>query len=163
MNTDKIVRIKEKKKVIKSRKNRRLMKYSDNYNEMFNFFLKGYRSGILRFCGSKVEVKYNSETEDGKFSFRMFDNRQFKEKEIESIHPNILKGVITGKKGWGLWKSEFAMGISECDFTKEEILLEFTNHGIKIPEVFMREFDNEILRLKLKKYDDYLNIVGYLS
>lgn len=57
LTEERIKRIEERKKVIKSKKDRRLMKYSDNYNEMFNFFLKGYRSGILSFGGSKVDVK----------------------------------------------------------------------------------------------------------
>ncbi len=142
---------------MRTRKERRLMKYSDNYNQMFNFFLNGYRSGLLSFCGSGVDVKYNSESEDGKFSFRMFDNGQFKNKELTSIHPNILKGVIIGKKSWGLWKSEWSMGIAECNFTKQEIIGQFTDLGIKIPDVFMKELDNEIYRFKIKRYDLYLN------
>lgn len=85
----------------------------------------------------------------------MFDNGQFKEKDIESLHPNILKGVIVGKKSWGLFKTEWSLGISECNFTKEEIIKEFEEYGIKIPDVFLKEFDNEIWRLKLKRYDDY--------
>jgi hypothetical protein len=155
LKEERLQRIEERKKVIKSKKDRRMMKYSENYNEMFNFFLKGYRSGLLSFCGSKVDVKYNPLSEDGKFSFRMFDNGQFKYKDIETLHPNILKGVITGKKAWGLWKSEFAMGIAECNFTKDEIVSEFTDKGIKIPDVFMKEFDNEILRFKIKRYEEY--------
>ena len=135
------------------------MKYSDNYNEMFNFFLNSYRRGILDFCGSDVKVKHSYDGEDGKFAFRMFDNGQFKNKELTSIHPNILRGVIIGKKGWGLWKSEFADGIANCDFTKEEIISEFENKGIKIPDVFMKELDNEIWRFKLLKYENYLNCV----
>ena len=47
-------------------------------------------------------------------------------------------------------------GIS-CDFTKEEILQEFIDRNIIIPEVFLKEFDNEIWRFKLKKYDAYLS------
>lgn len=157
LKEERLQRIEERKKVIRPKKDRKLMKYSDNFNEMFLFFLKGYRCGLLSFCGSGVDVKRNDSTEDGKFSFRMFDNGQFKGKELESIHPNILKGVITGKKSWGLWKSEWAMGISECNFTKEEIVSQFTEQGIKIPDVFMVELDNEIWRFKLKRYDDYLN------
>lgn len=156
LKEERLQRIEERKKFIKSKKERKMMKYSNNYNEMFNFFLKGYRSGILSFCGSNVDVIYNPHSEDGKFSFRMFDNGQFKLKQIESIHPNILKGVITGKKGWGLWKTEFAMGIAECNFTKDEILIQFEENGIKIPDVFMKELDNEIERFKIKRYEEYL-------
>ncbi len=157
LTEERIRRIEERKKVIKSKKERRMMKYSDNFNEMFNFFLKSYRKGILDFCGSAVDVKLNEDTEDGKFSFRMFENGQFKLKQLESIHPNILKGVITGKKGWGLYKTEWSLGISEGVFTKEEILSQFTEQGIKIPDVFLTELDNEIHRLKVKRWDEYLN------
>lgn len=49
------------------------------------------------------------------------------------------------------------MGIAECSFTKEEIVSQFTEQGIKIPDVFMTELDNETWRFKLKRYDEYLN------
>jgi hypothetical protein len=141
---ERIQRIEDRKRYIKSKKNRKLMKYTSNYNEMFNFFLKSYRVGILNFCGVKVDVKFNTECDDGKFSFRLFDNGYFKGKVIECYHPNILKGVIIGKKSWGLWKTEFSMGIAENNFTKEEILLQFIENDIKIPDVFIKELDLEI-------------------
>ena len=155
LKEDRFKRIEERKKYIKSKKNRKLMKYSDNYNEMFIFFLKSYRKGILDFCGSDVKVKHSYDGEDGKFSFRMFDNGQFKNKELTSIHPNILRGVIIGKKSWGLFCQEWSQGIVSCDFTKEEILNQFKENNIKIPEVFITEFDNIIWKTKLKKYEDY--------
>lgn len=157
LKDERVKRIEERKKIIKSKKDRRLMKYSDNYNEMFHFFLKGYRSGILSFCGSCVDVKRNDNSEDGKFSFRMFDNGQFKGRVLESAHPNILKGVIVAKKSWGLFCKEWSDGIADGLFTKKEIIDEFENHKIKIPEVFLREFENRIHEFKLKKYEVYLN------
>ncbi len=150
-------RIEEKKKFIKSKKDRRLQKYSSNFNEMFNFFLAGYRKGLLDFCGSIVNTVYDSEQEDGKFSFRQFDNGRFKNLDkLPTQHPNILKAVITGKKSWGLFKTEYALGISEANFTKEEILKEFEDRNLVIPKVLIIEFENEIQRLKQLKYSKYI-------
>lgn len=150
-------RIEEKKKFIKSKKDRRLQNYSSNFNEMFNFFLSGYRKGLLDFCGSIVNAAYDSDSEDGKFSFRQFDNGKFKNLDIYyTQHPNILKAVITGKKSWGLYKTEYALGIAECNFTKEELLKEFEDRNLVIPKVLMVEFDNEIERLKQLRYAQYV-------
>ena len=46
----------------------------------------------------------------------------------------FLKGVIIGKKGWGLWKNEWSKGISEYLFRIEDIVKEFTKYGITILE-----------------------------
>src|SRR6478735_6105525 len=122
LKEERLKRISEKRKLIKSKKERRLMKYSDNFNEMFNFFLNGYRKDILSFCGTDVIVKFNNNSDDAKFSFRLFDNGKFKGKDIESIHSNILRAVIIGKKSWGLFCREWASGIADCDFSKCEII-----------------------------------------
>ena len=37
-----------------------MRKYSDGFNEKFNFFLKSYRTGLLTFCGEDVQVQYDS-------------------------------------------------------------------------------------------------------
>ncbi len=148
LKLERLERIESKKKIIKSKKERKLMKYSDNFNEIFNFFLKSYRCGILDFCGSIVEVKQDLNSDDGKFSFRLFDNGRFKNGDIFSAHPNILKAVIIAKKSWGLFVKEWSDGISECLFTKDEILNQFKENNITIPDVFMKEFDNKILESK---------------
>lgn len=54
---DRLKRIEEKKKYIKSKRDRKLLKYSDNFNEMFNFFLKSYRK-ILSFFNNFNKRKY---------------------------------------------------------------------------------------------------------
>jgi len=118
---------------------------------MFDFYLKCYRTGLLTFCGVKVEVNFDVNGHEGKFSFREFDNGRFKNQIPVSKHSNILKGVITGKKGWGLWVKTWSEGIVDFCFTKEEILEEFTKRDIEIPEPLMKEWDNLIDKLKMER------------
>lgn len=128
---------------------RKLKKYSDNFNEMFTFFLKGYRSGLLAFCGSAVNTKFDVDGDEGKFCFRKLENGEYKQGEIPiTRHSNILKGVITGKKGWGLWVDQWSDGIVEWSFTEEEILGEFQKRNIQIPEPLLLDFKNRIKKKK---------------
>ena len=88
-----------------------------------------------------------------------FENGSYSKEEvfkgIITSHPNILKGVIVGKKSWGLWKNEWSDGISECLFTIDEIIQEFTDKNIRIPESLLKDFENTIYRKKKKKFEDY--------
>ena len=79
----------------------------------------------------------------------MFENGEFKNKELVSIHPNIFKGVVIGKKSWGLWLNEWTDGIIEWSFTRDEILQQFCEKGIEIPEKLLVGFDNTILKKKV--------------
>ena len=124
---------------------------------MFDFYLSIYRSDIITFCGVSVDVDFDVNGSDGKFGFREYDNGRFKYRTPISRHPNILKGVITGKKGWGLWLNTWAEGIVDWSFTKEEILEEFTKRNIEIPESLMRDFDNRIDQLKKIRNEKYLS------
>lgn len=158
-------RIEKTKNNCGSRKHRKLQKYSEKFNEIFNFFLQSYRSGILTFCGYDVKVEFDINSDDGKFSFRKFENGEIKIHYLKSCHPNILKSVIIGKKSWGLWLDQFTDGIVEGSFTKEEILEQFYEKGIKIPEPFLLDFDNTLLRKKVKRNEieiDRLKKLGLL-
>ena len=119
---------------------------------MFEFYLKVYRSGLITFCGDKFEVDFDINSGDGRFSFREYDNGRFKHRNPVTRHPNILYGIIVGKKGWGLWVKQWSEGIVECSFTKQEILNEFKGRGIEIPEPLMIEWDKLIQKLKHEKY-----------
>ena len=143
MNTlSKNERIELRKKEIGSKHHRKLKKYSNGFNEMFNFFLITYRTKFLDFCGSKVNVVYDSEGPDGKECFRLLEDGFYKGKEeISTRHPNIVLGVITGKKSWGLWKNEWIDGIVEGSFTKYEILQEFKTRSINIPTPLFKDFN----------------------
>ena len=65
-------------------------------------------------------------------------------------HPNIVRGVIIGKKSWGLFLNEWSDGIVEGSFTKREIIKEFEDNGILIPESLLKDFENRIVQ-KMKK------------
>ena len=124
---------------------------------MFEFYLKIYRSGIITFCGSIVTIDFDRNGSDGKFAFREYDNGRFKFINPISKHPNILKGIIIGKKGWGLWVSQWSEGIVDWTFTKEDILKEFEIRGIEIPDSLMLEWDKLILKLKNIRNENYFN------
>ena len=123
---------------------------------MFNFFLKCYRKGILTFSGSMLEVERDDNEGDGKFCFRKYDNGEYKFVNPKSRHPNILYGVITGKKSWGLWLDQWTDGIIDWTFTKEEILGTFKESGIEIPEPLLKDFNNTLERKRIKRNEKYL-------
>lgn len=152
---ERINRINENIKKIGSRKDRKLKKYSDNFNEMFEFYLKIYRTGLITFCGVGVNIEFDVNNEEGKFVFREYDNGRYKLTIPKTRHPNILKCVIIGKKGWGLWVKQWSQGIGDGTFTKYEVLQEFENRNIKIPESFMIEFNNAIWKERMKNYELY--------
>jgi hypothetical protein len=129
-----------------------LKKYSDGFNEIFTFFLRSYRSGLLTFCGTYVDVYSDLEGPEGKFTFRKYDNGDYKTEDIKTCHPNIVRGVITGKKSWGLHVKQWSEGIADWCFTKEEIVNTFTRKGIRIPEPLMNDFNNHIEKHKQKRY-----------
>lgn len=154
---DKNERIKKRLKKVGSRKDRHLRKYSNKFLEMFEFYFKIKRYGIIDFCGSNVHVKFNLDSEDGMFTFREYDNGRFNNKYPVSRHPNILSTVIQGKKGWGLWVKLWTEGIVDCTFTKEEILKEFEKHNIIIPKPLMTEWDKLITKMKCERNLEYLS------
>jgi hypothetical protein len=96
-----------------------------------------------------------------KEGFRLYDDGYFKGgKTIKSCHPNMLRAVIIGKKGWGLWLDQWTDGIVDWTFTREEIFSEFEKRNIIIPESFIKDFDNRLLKKKIKrnlKYLEFLN------
>lgn len=124
---------------------------------MFTFFFESYRKHILDFCGVEVRVTFDPNGSDGKIGFKEFENGLYKLKDPVSRHPNILKGVITGKKGWGLWVEQWSQGIVEGTFTKREIIEVFSNKGIEIPDPLLKEWNNLIIRkitTKINKHNE---------
>jgi hypothetical protein len=153
---ERILQYKQKHRIL-SRKERRRKKYSSKFNEMFTFFLQSYRTGILDFCGVEVKTKLEVEEQEGKFCFRKFENGEYSKEDlfegIPTRHPNILKGVIVGKKAWGLWVNEWTDGITDFLFKKSEILEQFEEKGIEIPSSFRLEFDKLLEKKFRKKYN----------
>ena len=72
---------------------------------------------------------------------------------IKTRHPNIVKGVLIGKKSWGLWLNEWTDGIVEGSFTRNEILDEFTKNGISIPESLLTDFNNRLYQKRIKRHE----------
>ena len=108
---------------------------------MFSFYLKVVKTELITFCDSIIEIEFDVEGYSGKECFRRFDDGQYsKGNKIVTRHPNIVKAVITGKKGWGLWRKQWTEGIREGSFTKSEILDEFKKRNIEIPDSLMKEF-----------------------
>lgn len=151
-------RIEEVKRKAGSRNDRKLKKYSEKFNKMFDFYLSVYRTGLITFCGVGVdEIGSNPNGAEGKYAFREYDNGRYQNGIPPMRHPNILRGIIIGKKGWGLWVATWTDGIVDFSFTKEEILGEFTSRGIEIPEALMLEWDKLILKKKSERASIYLD------
>jgi hypothetical protein len=116
--------------------------------------LKSYRSGILDFCGSEVSTQYDKNGQEGKLCFMNFENGVYSKNilfdGIKTKHPNILKGVIIGKKSWGLWRNEWSDGISEGSFTFKEIIEQFTENDINVPESLLKDLKNTINKKVIK-------------
>jgi hypothetical protein len=141
-------RLKERSLVLGTRHGRKLKKYSQGFNDNFTFFFLLSRRGLIDFCGERIVVERSTDpTMTAKHCFRLFEDGFYgKTKVIECYHPNVMKHVMMGKKGWGLWSNELSMGIASGDFTKREILGEFESRSISIPECFMTEFENRIIK-----------------
>lgn len=139
-------RLKEKSRSLGTRHDRKLKRYSEGFNENFRFFFLLSRRGLIDFCGERINILPSSDrTMTAKQCFKLFeDGRYGREKTIECVHPNIMRHVMMGKKGWSLWVREWGMGIVEGSFTRREILEEFNIKGVHIPDCFMLQFDNSI-------------------
>lgn len=134
-----------------SRHERKLKRFSNNFNRMFNFFLEVNRKKVITFCGSEVEIVFDINGDDGKTTFRKFDDGHFsKGQPIITKHPNIVKSVIIGKKGWGLWRKEWCQGIAQSLFLRTEILELFEEKNIIIPESLIKEFEDFLWEERMK-------------
>jgi hypothetical protein len=132
---------------------------------MFTFFFQGTRKELFSFCGSNIEnrnkIVFDINGDEAKFCFRKMENGQYpKGQEIRTRHPNILKSVLTGKSGWGLWRDEWTNGVVEHTFTKEEILQEFIDKKIEIPTPLLKEFDDFLERKKQIRNQQYSEFLG---
>ena len=124
---------------------------------MFSFFFQVNRRDLITFCGSIIEVEFDPNGVSGKECFRLYEDGYYKGgKPIITRHPNIVKSVLIGKKGWGLWVDQWTEGIVDWTFTKEELLNEFVKVNIEIPESFLKDFENTIEKKKRIRNLKYL-------
>ena len=124
---------------------------------MITFFFLIQKRGVITFCGSHTVVEYDPNGPDCKECFRLHEDGYYRGgKPIITRHPNILKSVLIGKKGWGLWVDQWTEGIVDWTFTKEDILNEFEKLDVEIPDPFLIEFNNTIDRKKKKRNLTYL-------
>ena len=139
-------RIMQRKGGMGSRHDRKMEKFSDGFNGNFMFFFLLSRTGLIDFCGERVTVHpTNDRRMTSRHCFRLFeDGRYGQGRKIECCQPNILRHVLMGKKGWGLWRTQWSQGIGQRPFRKEEIMEEFEKKNIRIPDCFMVEFDKAI-------------------
>jgi len=129
---------------------RKLRKYSNNFKKIFNTLLVLNRKGIITFCGSNITIIHDINGKDAMECFRLYEDGYYKNRDIKTRHPNILKSVLVSKKGWGLWLDQFSDGIVDCSFSEEEIMKIFTD-VVELPESFVIEFQNIIDKKKIKR------------
>lgn len=114
---------------------------------MFTFFLRCYREMGLDFSGTEnLPIEFDPNSPNGKLTIKKFENGEFKNKVIKTKHPYIVFGVIKGKKSWGLHVKMWSEGICEGSFSPREILKDFEDKGVKIPDSFYDDFWNQIIK-----------------
>ncbi len=97
-----------------------------------------------------IDVEFDINGPDGKETIKHYENGKYVNKTIFTKHPNIVMGIIMGKKSWGLHVKMWSEGIGERCFTKEEILNDFTQRGIVVPDFLSLDFDNHIRKRKIR-------------
>lgn len=136
---------------IGTRKQRKREGHSDNFIRMFNFYIDCYRSGIIGFSGSNINVKYSNKAKDAMVVFKEYDNGLHSNKSIiYTKQPNLLYACIFSKKGWGLLVNQWAEGIVEGSFTKYEFLKMFDDANITIPKPLLLDFNNRVWSYRFK-------------
>ncbi len=137
-------------------KMKRNKKYSERFNKMFNFFFMINKKGLVTFCGTKTDIEFDINGIGSKECFMKFENGFYRNKKIVTNHPNILKSVLIGKKGWSLWVDEWTNGVVDFTFTENEIFNIFEDKGIEIPENLLIDFYKKIDKKKEIRNKKYL-------
>ena len=122
-------------------------RYSDSFNESFSFYLNCYRKMDLTFSGTEnPRIIFDKNGLDCREVFKLYENGIYKNKHIITKHPHMVFSVIKGKKSWGLHIKMWSDGIREGSFRKQEILDDFDNKRVIIPDNFKKEFFNLIYK-----------------
>lgn len=107
----------------------------------------------MDFCGCDVIVHSDPKGKSSKECFKDFENGVIKLHNLVSNQPNILKGVIVGKKSWGLHVKMWSEGIGDGEFRMKDILEDFEKKNIQIPEPLLIDFENTIRKRIIKNKD----------
>jgi hypothetical protein len=107
-------------------------------------------NGLLTFCGSDLDLDFNFVFDinglEGKNVFRQYENGQFSHSntkvDIPTRHTNIVRGVLMGKKSWGLHVNMWIEGICEGTLRIQEITEDFESRGLKIPDSLISDLRN---------------------
>lgn len=91
----------------------------------------------------------------------MYDDGHYSrgKNKMVSSQPRVMEVVIRGKKSWGLWVQQWTDGIVDWTFTEEEILGQFKEKGINIPESFFNDFQNVLSKKRRIRDLKYLEEV----
>ena len=152
------------KSLIGSRHTRKIKTYTNGFNKIFHFFLHSYQKGILTFPGEQVYTEFSKDGPDCKEGFRLYENgdKEFVKEGrwgqpvYISRHNEILRGLIIAKKSWGLHVDMWSDGIVDWSFTLNEIIQQFIDQNIEIPEPFLKDFVNRIEKKKEERNLNYL-------
>lgn len=104
-----------------------------------------------------MEVKFQKDGVDSKEFYRFFENGDYRNKEWLSRQNMVSEAVIIGKKSWGLHVDMWSDGIAEGNFTKFEILDQFYQKEIIIPEPLLLDFYNTIDKKRGIWWEKYKN------
>jgi hypothetical protein len=157
----KIDRIEQRKKEIGSRHGRVLKTFSYKFNTIFNFFISSYRADILTFGGSDVAISFDINGPCAKEFYRLYENGIFSSgKPMTSRHPLIAKASVIAKKSWGLHVDAWSDGIAEWSFNENELLTQFKDHNIIIPESLLVNFYDTVDKKKIERNKNYLKLIS---
>lgn len=117
------------------------MKYSDNFNRDFNWYLSVRHS--FNFDGkTPIEITFNAKGIDGKKAFYIYDS---KGKLNETKHPHLLSTLIRTKGSVNLHIKMYAEGMADGTFPKIEFN-EFCEK-IKSPEWFINAVEQQKIKI----------------
>ncbi len=105
----------------------------------------------MDFCGCDVIVHSDPKGKSSKECFKDFENGK---KDTITNQPNIFKGVIIGKKSWGLHVKMWSEGIGDGEFRMKDILEDFERKNIKIPEPLLKDFENTVRKRIIKNKEN---------
>jgi len=121
------------------------MKYKDNFNEDYNFYLNNISK--FNFCGEVVETpKYSESGVDAKNWFFIFDSNGKKKAYLTACkEPSLAKKIVVTKKSINMHLKMWAEGYNDCLMGVQDYISSFNDPK---PEWVTRS----LINLRTKKY-----------